>query len=308
MRKLLFVVTMALFMAGTTAVEAQKQQLEYNLKVGETYGFEQLTTQEIHQVITGMANDMKNTIGGEITFLVKSKIDNGYLMDVKYESLKFKMESAVMNMAFDSKNRDANNNEMLNMAFDGIIGKNFEVKMDKTGKINSVTGFEAALEAMAKQAGSNAAMMAQVTESLKQQFSDEAMKQSLEMLTAMFPAEKRKVGESWEIETRTLKPIGMNVRNTYTLTDASKGNWVIKGKGEVQTDKEAKMKQGAMTQSFDLSGTMTTESVFDAASGWVKEVKQEQTIEGQVAIESPQLPVTMEIPMSIKSVTTIRTL
>jgi hypothetical protein len=123
-------------------VSAQKE-LRYNLKVGETYHLKQNTIQSIEQSVAGMSQNMKTTMGGDVAVTVKGKTGNVYSSEIVFKSMLFKLEGPMMNMAYDSKDANADKTNPLNKTFDLLVGHTFQVKFDDRGNIQEVKGFEA---------------------------------------------------------------------------------------------------------------------------------------------------------------------
>jgi hypothetical protein len=297
--RLASVLTLLFCMSGL--ISAQKSlDLQYSLQKGQKYYLNQTTSQTIHQTIQGMANDMEMDFGGKIDFDVVDVQNDVYQIQIKYETMVFKMKSPMMNMAFDSQNQDSIPNPMTS-AFKAIMATTFEASMNRKGQIISFSGYESFYKSLVDSLGGNTAMADQVATSLKQQFGDDAMKSSFEAMTRIYPDKKVKVGESWEIVT--LINSGMKLTNSsqYKLVEVKDGNWVIQGKSLLATGEDSSMQMGAFTSKFALSGNTSSEMNLNGTTGWLQTSTSSSTIEGKVIVNGQGLPAPMEIPMSIVS-------
>nr|WP_321452193.1 DUF6263 family protein [uncultured Carboxylicivirga sp.] len=277
-------------------------QLRYNLEIGKKYGLKQLTTQDITQTIQGMTQNIKNTIGGDIAISIKSKSADVYTSDFVFENLIFKMESPMFSMGFDSTDENQEENAMSSM-FKAIVGHTFSMKFNNRGEVLEVKGFDSLLEKMKTAAGSTAAAGA-IEESLKGQFSNESLKQNLASMLIVYPDDKPKTGLTW---SKTLEQSGgmpLVSKYNYKVTAANASVVEMEGDGTMATKEGFTQENMGMTQHFDLKGDVKMSAKIDAKTGWPISMKQSQDLDGNVSIESAQLPAPMEMPMSIKGEST----
>lgn len=286
----------------TSGVTAQTR-LRYNLKTGQKYGLNQLSEQEIKQDVMGMSQVIKNTIGGEIFMTITEKKADVYTSDITFSALSFKMESPMFSVDYDSKDANTDLTNPIAKALGFMVGKVFKMTFNDRGEVLEVSGFEAMMEELAKTYADDPSTLGQMKQTLAQQFDDESLAKSLGMMLIVYPEDKIKEGASWKHTNQTLKPLPLTSDYEYVFAAKASNVIALTGTGTSATGENATMKQGGMTQHLDLKGDMKYAAKIDADTGWPHEVTQEQNLEGTVAVESPQLPSPMEIPMSIKSVT-----
>jgi len=280
-------------------------QLRYNLEIGKKYGLKQLTTQDITQTVQGMTQNIKNTIGGDLVFTIKSKTGNIYASDFVFESLIFKMESPMFSMGYDSNDENQEENAMTGV-FKSIVGYSFTMKFNDKGEILEVDGFEKLMEKVQTESGGQAA--GAIQESLKGQFSDESMKQSIASMLIVYPDEKPKTGLSWSNTIEQSGALPLVSKYSYKVASASSSIVEMEGTGTMATKEGFSQERMGMTQHFDLQGDVTMSAKIDAKTGWPITIKQTQDLAGNVSIESAQLPAPMEMPMSIKGESTFSAL
>ncbi len=304
MRYNLMIQVVLLLMLSISTVFAQKIDLKYNLKQGQSYTLNQNSNQLIHQEMGGMVNDMTIQVKGKTLFVVNEVFPTYYNLTVKYENMLFSMKSSMMNVEFDSQNLSETPNPM-QQALGAMIGEPFSVKMDRKGKILEVAGFDSIMTKMSSSIQGDKQMAKQVVAGLKDQYGDEAMKSSLSVLTALFPETPVAKGETWTIETKMSTGMKLTSTNTITLNELTNNSWKLSGVSQVASDKDATSQNGGMTQHFDLKGNGTFDLEVNSETGWLISNESKQTIEGIVTIEGGQLPSAMEIPMKIESQSTI---
>ncbi len=296
----LLLIAVALFSVNVSAQTA----LRYNLKVGETYLLKQHTTQAIEQNVSGMSQNVNTTIAGDISVKINGKSGGIYTSELVFESMLFKLEAAMMNMSYDSKDANADPNNPLNKTFSLIVGHKFQMKFDERGNIQEVKGFQAILEKLSTVFGDNPQQAAMMKQQLAGQFSDENMKHTLSSMLIIYPVEKIKVGSKWTTNTQLIQPVPIDNTFNYNV-DVVNGNEVkLSGSGTMATKEGQSVEQMGMTQHFDLKGDVSFTANVNAKTGWPTEVKLTQNLDGNVAIESAQLPAPMEMPMKIKTEST----
>jgi len=281
-------------------IMAQKKALRYNLTVGEKYGLKQEQVQDIEQSVSGMVHNIKNTFAGDVMVTINSKTDDVYTSEIVFESMLFKMESAMANMTFDSKEEALDMTNPLNKTFSLIVGHPFQMKFDVYGNVIEVKGFANVTDKIVAAFSDNPQQGELMKKALSSQFSDENMKNSLGLMLLVYPKEKLKKGANWSHSAKVVQPIPIHNSFSYKVESVGKDVVEISGTGLLSTPENASNEENGMTQHFDLNGKLTMTASIDTKTGWPSEVNMNQAIEGHVAIESAQMASPMEVPMKIK--------
>jgi len=98
---LLLVFASFLFIAS----HAQKAMLKLNLKKGEAYKQKMFSNAEVLQEVNGQKVNIMMTINGSMVYQVKTINEQGYEMEVTYESLTMSMQLPQGTMEFSSDKR-----------------------------------------------------------------------------------------------------------------------------------------------------------------------------------------------------------
>ena len=305
MKKLNQMLLVAAALLLSLNVSAQKA-LRYNLQVGETYQLKQHTTQSIEQSVAGMTQNMKTTMGGDVAVTVKGKSGNVYSSEVIFKSMLFKLEGPMMNITYDSKDANADKTNPLNKTFDLIVGHPFDVKFDDRGNVVEVKGFEAIANNVVSAFSDNPQQAEMMKKQLAGQFSDESMKGNLSNMFITYPEEKVKVGSEWTNTNTISAPFVIDNQFDYKVDGISKEQVDLSGVGTMATKEGQTVEQMGMTQHINLDGDLSFTANVNAKTGWPIEIKINQKLDGNVAVESPQLPTPMEIPMKITGVLTYK--
>ena len=300
--KLILIVFVALLIVG--AADAQKYELKFNLAPGTNWKAKQSSIMDINQQVMGMSNDMKMTVEAITAYSVDKVVDGNFYLTFTYDAMLMKIESPMMNLSYDSSQPVDAQNPFSN-SLGSMIGEKFEVVMDSKGKVMSVNGFDRIMDKMMKSVGGDNGAKDQVIASVKQQFGDDAIKGSIEMSTALFPASEVAIGDTWIVESVVPVNVELKSKSTLTLKDVKDGKWYLEGTSVLNSNKDAAIQANGMTQHMDLKGTSAFKTEVNSTTGWVVESVVNQNIEGVVVIEGGQLPSSMEIPMKIKGTTTV---
>ncbi|GEM_PF-3998820 len=300
MKKLIQNLLLVACLLLTVSAFAQKP-LRYNLENGKVYGLKQMAVQNIEQSVMGMSQDIKSTIGGDITVTIKGKNGDVYDAEVVFKTMVFKLEAMTMTMAYDSENPEADSSNPLNKAFDLMVGHVFDVKFDDRGVVKDVKGFETISQKITQTFSDNPQQAEQMKQTLSGQFSDEKMKYAIGSLFIIYPEEKVRVGSKWSSDSKLAQPVVINNKFDYTIQNLGSDVVKLTGVGTMKTAEGQSIKQGGMVQHFDLNGNVEVIAAVDAKTGWPTEVKMTQKLDGNVAIEMPQSAAPVEMPMKINS-------
>jgi hypothetical protein len=295
-----------MFIAAISA-PAQKTTLALNLEKDKEYLHEMNSKASVIQQVQGNEIKIDMIIGGEMIFMVKEFLPTGYRLDVQYKSLSMEMNSPQGSMKFTSAKKD--NPDLLSEIFQNITGSFFEVVMERTGKITSVSGIDGLWEkAISNFPDLPQAQKDQLKAQIMKSYGENAFRGNLEMVTAIFPTKPVAKGDSWTIETNLEAGMGALMKTTYTLSEQKGDTYIIKGVAQITTlDKDAYVQANGMDVKYDLSGSMSTTLTVDKRSGWIIDATIDQTLSGNTMIKpNEQLPEGMTIPMTMKNAMTIK--
>jgi len=309
-RKLLVILSFLIIFNLITAYcyAADEILLRFNLKEGKTYSMEMKSNQEISQTIQGQQIDMTQIVGMSYTYNVK-KVDyeGNMTVEVVYDSVYFKQEGPMGQVEYDSANPDTDV-PPLARGFAGLVGQKFTMEMTPMGIVKNVRGVDGLITNIVKQlniADSNARIS--LEESLREQFGEEAMKDTLEKMTAIFPEGPVTIGESWTKKVEITTGTPMILDNTWTLKDRKEGVAFIQGDSVIRSNPEVpSVERGSMGINYELSGKQEGMIQVDEKTGWTIRGKLNQDFSGQVNIEkTEQMQDSLSWPISIKSTITL---
>ncbi|MDW3192707.1 MAG: DUF6263 family protein [Cytophagales bacterium] len=283
-----------------SAIQAQ-QKLQLNLKAGESYKQVTFNDASITQEIMGQSMEINLAVNSSMIFKVVNANRDDYDMEVSFESMKLSMGSMQATMEFDSENPEEG--DAFSQIMSGVIGKSFNIKMSKSGKVLELSGIEAMWEAAFSDQNISAAEKAQIMTQLNQTYGSEAVKGNIEMVSAIFPEQKVSKGDQWTNEVNINSGMKGIAETTYTYEGKQGDQYQITGSGTIVTSEEgATINTNGMELTMDLKGTMESAISVDAGTGWIVQATINQKIDGAANMAgNAQMPNGLSIPMKIRN-------
>ncbi len=286
----------------TLATQAQKTDLSLHLEEGKTYLQATNTIATIDQEFNGQKMNVRVTVGGTMSFFVKKATSTNYILDTEFKSLTMEMQLPQGNMEFSSEKIDEN--DPFSKILSAIKNKPFEVIMDRSGKITDVKDIEYFwAEAIDQFDEIPAAQREQIKAQIMKSYGEDALKGTIEMVTAIYPDHAVNKGDTWTVHTNLESGMSANMTTNYEFIEVTDQYALIKGNSTIKTnDKDAYIETNGMPMKYDMTGTMSSVIKVDAATGWIIESTIDQIITGNAYIkENAQIPDGMKIPLKMRN-------
>lgn len=246
----------------------------FNLEKGKTYPFV-----SYQKNVTTMTDPSGKSVSGtqettdEMSFKVNDEKDGVYDITINLAAKRITSSANGQSRIVDTK-LAAPATQELKSVYDinkAMTGTTLNMKMNKEGKIISITGFEPIYQRVQKAIGAtlkDPAQKAQFSEGLKKSFNEKTISEQFSKNLLLLPKNGVKVGQSWT-KSENLSPNGnLKLTTTYTLAKVENGIAEIRTKGGVPPKSE-KMTREGITQSMTLQGTQTGVLKYDAVTGWI---------------------------------------
>lgn len=278
--------------------------LTFNLEAGKSYRQVTDNRSTVVQEMNGQQMKIEMSMKATVTYLVKAVNETNYDIDVQYESSAMTMTLPNGVLTFSSE-KETDANDVVSLMLKAIKGKVFNIKMDKLGKVQEITGVDAIWEDMSSILENlPEGQVEQMKNQIKDAFGGEALKGNLEMATAIYPENPVKKGDKWDMQTTLATMMKAKVSTNYELVDIKDEYAVIKGTSTIEPDGDPEFKmQNNMQMKYDLRGTMQSEIKVDKASGWIIEAKITQDMKGNNTLRAEGMPGELLIPMTVKNET-----
>lgn len=246
----------------------------FKLEKGKTYPF--TTYQRDLQTLSDGKQSMTGT--NESTDEMSFTVDNidakgNYDISMVLVGKRMSTSSQGKTQSIDTKgNAPTDQNQKFMWAVQKAqTGNKLNIKMDKNGKILSITGFDAiykkvntAITPIVKDATQIKAFM----ENFKTGYSEKILKEEFGKNINVLPTKGAKIGESWN-ETVNVTPDGsVKLSTTYTLKSVENGIAEISVKGGIPRKSQSNSQNG-VSHTISLDGTQNGTIRVDANSGWI---------------------------------------
>lgn len=293
----------------TVTARADATQLRLKPAKGDVQKMKVTSDQKITQTVEGKPVEMTQTLGLGYT-LATEDVDADGLATIKvsYDSVTFKHQSAMGTVEYDSAAPAPPQLHPMVKGFAALSGQSFTMKITPTGKVTQVSGLDAMVNSIIKKLDVPDGNAKAATEkSIRSQFGEDAIKESMETLLAIYPDKAVNVGDSWSRKVTVTRGLPITSENTFTLKDASNGAIALDVKGKLSTNPDAApLDMGQLKVSYNLTGDQTGTMTLNADTGWVKSAQFVQKLGGDMKRDAgagrvANTPFNIETKMSVES-------
>ncbi|MDR1594497.1 MAG: DUF6263 family protein [Prevotellaceae bacterium] len=270
--------------------------LKYNLKKGEIFKQNMTTDMGITQKVMDHEMKINMTMNVKTTYEVKDVKNENYTLEVIYKDIKMNAVIPGMgNLSFNSDTpEDVATQQDFGPMLKAVVDKPIEVVITKTGKVESVKGFEKIGEAMLASIDKNIpdAAKQQLVTQFGSQFSEEQFKTFFAQNAAYYPDKPVNIGDSWDVKLSTAASnftIDINTKMTVKSID---GNLVtLDTKGTVSTPEGYEMDVNGMKAKTSLKGTQEGTVKIDKKTGWAMSSDIAQIFGGDIEAMGMKIPI-----------------
>ncbi|WHF51636.1 DUF6263 family protein [Chryseobacterium gotjawalense] len=247
----------------------------FKLEKGQTYPL--VTYQKDVQTMTapdGKSQSGTSEMTDEMSFAVNDFKDGVYDITINLIGKRNSQSANGKTVAVDTKQAEPKD-EQLKMMWKvnkALVGNKLKLKMTETGKVISITGFDAVYNKISGSVGSaikDAKDKAGFINSFKQSFNEKMLKDQFTKNLVLIPAKGVKIGDKWS-ESENATPDGkIKLTTTYTLKSVGDGIAQISVVGGIPKKSDKQTQEGvtrSMSSELSQNGTIT----LDQKTGWVK--------------------------------------
>ncbi len=258
------------------------KELKFNLEKGKTYDFEIVL--DMDQEVMGQ----KNKIVFIAAYAIKVTDDDGKIKSIvgEYKDFKMKMNMMGQEINIDGAKKPVQLNDssiqgdpmaMLSNAFSGIIGKQFNLKVDEKGNILEVTGFDELVNGMITAMNLSEEKKMMVKASLKDQFNADKIKESFAPMFNIYPDKEIKIGDSWERSYNLTSGTTTRYSTQYTVKSFNGDNVLLDANTKI--DPVSDSSTSGITGNMQMSGTQSGIMTVNTKSGLVVDAELTQNLE-----------------------------
>lgn len=288
--KRLFLIIAAVCAVSTVSAQ---EMLSMNLHKGQVFNQKTVNSSVITQNVMGQMIDTQTNSETVVRYEVVGESDNGYDLSVTYVEM---------------QNSNGTDNPTATALMETMLGKPFEITIRKDGKITDVRGMDEVFAGMSSVEGMPPEVAAEIKKMMENTFGGDAAVSNMQNNMVVYPDKPVAVGHKWSVEsTQSVIGLVMTTTNNFTYKGEQDGCRIIEVESVLETN-SGKMEMMGVVMNMDLAGTTVGELKVDPKTGWVISSSQLMDMSGTVGLEeSPQMPMSITIPMTIKGEVTVVT-
>ncbi len=303
MKKLMALLfTLAVSICLAPASSGAAVELKLNLRPGTSYRVRSDNSLRMVQSMMGVEMEMSQRMVIYYTFTVRSASGGGeFTLDVNHEAVSLELDGIKGEMRWDS-NLEAEPEHPLARGLAALVGESYTLRLNSVGEVLAVEGLDRIAE---KMAGSveldNGGTREKALGGLRELVGEQAQKEMLGQLFAVYPAHPVEPGDSWPVNDSTVS-IPLQRHGMLTLNELE-GN-----RATIGLDAEIAIGEGGMQRSLGplqvemkLAGTQTGTFSLDLDTGWITRREMRIDVNGSYTlVDGPKMfsgkkmPVTME--------------
>lgn len=286
--------TILLVFLSSLSLTAQKM-LHYDLKINDVFKVEQQAKQHITQDINGVDQVIDNHLKSAMQFKVIKVEQDIIILEMTFQHMKMTMSSPELGELLNADTANNDDSDLTSKMFRGTLNIPVTIIMEKTGKIQSVSGGEKLIASMFKAADITDAATIEVNKAqFEKQFGSESLSNSFEQMTYFLPAQIVNINDTWE--------------NVYQGDLKTKNKWTLKALDDisytVSGNADATMSNIDENVTMVLTGTQKTTINANSKTGLFKAINVEGVYTGHTQVHAQN----MTIPTKITSTITYKIL
>ena len=269
----------------------ERLTLQLNLDQGSTYAMRVTTEQKMSQTVQGQQFAMDQTTMMEYVYDVTEVDEMGNTtIKMTYDKIGFTQDGPMGRTEYRSW-EDTGTVPMTAKAFAVMAGKNVTMELSRRGHVTHISGTESIIDAMLKEfdLSIDDEMKKELEENLKRQFGEEAFKETMNEMFAVYPDRPVGIGDTWQAKAVVQMGFPMAIHNTWRLKGIKDGKVYVEVNSKIEPNTETSVKQMGMEMTYDVSGNQKGSLVLDESTGWLIEADLKQQFGGEVVVVGAQL-------------------
>ena len=286
--------TILLVFLSTLSLSAQKI-LQYDLKINDIFNVEQQAKQHITQEINGEDQVIDNNLKSSMQFKVVKVEQDFITFEMTFRYMKMSMSSPSLGELLNADTSNDDDSDLTSKMFKGTLNIPVTMVMERTGKIQSISGGEKLIASMFKAAGiTDAAAIEANKAQFEKQFGSDALSNSFEQMTYFLPNKSVKLGDTWENAYQG----DLKATNKWTLETYNADAYTISG---IAASTMSNIDENVM---MVLTGSQKTTINANTKTGLFKEI----TVDGVYIGDTQVYAGNITIPTKITSTITYKIL
>ncbi len=259
---------------------------ELNLVPGTSFVCSMEMSKRVQQTIAGEEQRMEQNLLLVWDYDIISKNDAGnYEISAKYSRIKSSQRFGLQTVEFNSDKMPDYLDPSL-IGYKHLVGSELRMEVTPEGKVKRLDGFQAIIDKVIDELNiPESPQRNEIISGLRNQFGDEAMRQSFEQMTAFYPDGPVDTGDSWHTDASMNVGFPVIFETDYTLLSREDGIANIDVVSRVRSDPKSEgIDMGMFSLTYDITGDQKGLIKMDEASGLPVKSDFLQTFSGTVAV------------------------
>lgn len=276
-----------------TGKTALKLKLQKGMSFRQRVYIEQTTTQITPGKKSDGQKDKKVTnyfeTTTDYTFLVEDVDARGTAtLNVTYDSIQVihddsdqrKVYNSTLPSTFDSP---------IAYPYSAMIGLGFRIKIGPTGDVGEITGLdELRRQVLSKLAPEDSSKRDAITNSLKQLFSFESVREVVLQLIPPYPPNAVSVGDTWKRVIQVAGKVPMTLKAEYKLARQDAQSAVVEEESSIGNNNNVRLLDPSGFQiNYDIKGTRKSTINIDPETGWLMGSSFTREFTGRMQVFAP---------------------
>ncbi|MBA6151281.1 DUF6263 family protein [Gelidibacter maritimus] len=264
--------------------------LQYALNADDTFKVEQQAKQHITQDINGVDQIIDNNLKSVMQFKVVKVAQDVITLEMTFQHLKMVMSSPELGELLNADTANLDDSDLTSQMFKGTLNIPVTLIMERTGKIQSISGGDALIASMFKAANiTDGATIEANKAQFEKQFGSDALSNSFEQMTYFLPAKAVSLNDTWEnVYQGDLKAI-----NKWTLLAYNEATYTVSGTADVT------MSNIDENVTMVLTGSQKTTIHANSKTGLFEEITVDGVYMGNTQIKAQNVDVPTKISSTI---------
>ena len=288
------------------SAQAQKIKISLNLEPEFVFETELINSISFIQEIMGINYTTSTNISNVlISKVIKNTIDTGYALKSNYSRMEFSLINNGMDLKMSSEANDDDNpmNSMMKL----LIEKNFVQTISIKGDVWKTLGLDELILNVLDSIDLSTDQLREFKDAFIQSFGAETLAETFMLNSAVYTDSLVEVGDSW-VKNFIINPYGipMNLKLNIMLKHLLGDYATFITEGILVAKNDYLNIDTLVSFPYQLEGTQVSEIKINLRNGLIENNITTQFIQGKISIMSQDSSGNIDIPMNIKSRSTMR--
>lgn len=295
---------LALSVALFSCKDDKSYKLEYNLKAGDVYHQTVIMKMELTQKMMGQSMKVNSDIQMKYHYdVIDATADSIYTLAFVYDHLKMTMDIPGSSVTVDSETEaEIATLTDMNPIFKALTGVYIELKMNKQGKVISMTGLDKLVDAIVNSIDESMdeTIRQQLVAQFEQQFGGDSMEKMFDQLSSYFPENEVKIGDTWNNNMHVGGQVNMDINVLMKLKNVKDHVATLEANGDFVTDEGGIVQEiNGMETKITMKGTQKGIVKIDLNTGWQISSEMTQNFDTETEVGGAKIPQTIVMKTTI---------